>query len=832
MCLAQPTPFSNSAPTERDEVQECSTIESIGIVGKGVETTGVTALVQEACEQISVLGAHYVKPKLDNVQPDLQDLKEYFRRPRLIRSGDLPSGMNTNVFNITMSGNTIFSVYFPLGLERLTGVWGCRFKMVFTLQVAANPFHQGVVTLAYQPMNFGNMFNRLQYSAMVTNLPHVRCDISQTTMVQLEVPFIFNLEFLRLREGTLPILGTLGLNTLMHVRTPAGTSSPTYKLLMHLEELELIGVYPEGVSNVGLNAGRKLKPMNEEFENEAYPFSSSVSALSRSVRWLGRGIPAISSIAGPTSWFLEKTSGAIRSFGFSKPQIQEPQHRMVPMATALELNTDVSSATALVGPLANNQLKVDPDFAMTDVDEMSIAYILSQWSQIYKSDMRTADSVDTLLYATGISPSSFWFRETTIPVSGNYGPPLNSLGAHNSFIPSHQFFLAQMFRVWRGGFKFRFTFAKTKMHGGRVLCTYFPSIAFNTYTNAAPTVSVPTSPGGLPQPFTNSAIFDLRDNNVFEFDVPYLPDAPFTPFLGLTGYLALRVLDPLQAPSVVSDTIQYMVEVRASDGFELAIPCGVRYPCHTRGTPRLQAGRLLDAVDDSTSALTIGESINSVKQLIMIPKLSKATTVAGNEEMNVMPFFYHPLISPTVPGPTALPAESFSYGGNIAKCYVWARGSTDFHLYSSDPTSIYVASASSADGNNVVGSSSNNVFNASDSNLASVVESRNGYLHTRFPAYQRFVRINASSLDNFDYSARMDDPAGLESVFNVPDSVGLPVLPKVSRLPGTVSVANCICSRAAGDDAMLGMYIGPTPLVLTFAAATDVYDPDTPVAFP
>lgn len=825
MCLAMATNHSNNAVSEREEIQECSTIESVGIVGKMSETTGVTTLVQEACEQISVLGNHYVKPRLDNLQADLQDLKEYFRRPRLINSGNVPLGVNGTMFVIAMGTTPIFSTYFPLGLDRLTGVFGTRFKMVFTLQIAANPFHQGVLALSYQPLNAGNAYSRQSQSALVTNLPHVRLDVSQTTMVQLEIPFIYNLEFLRLR-GPSENLGTLALHTIMHVIAPAGTIAPTYKLLMHLEEMELIGVYPEATTNLLLNAGRKLKPMNEEFENEAYPFSSSVGALSRSVKWIGKGIPSISSIAGPTSWFLEKVSGAIRSFGFSKPQIQEPMHRMLPYSTALEHNTDVASATTLVGPICANQLKVDPAFAYTDVDEMSLAYVMGQWSQIYKSAMKVADPLDTVLYTTAISPSSFWFRETTIPISGNYGPPVTSVGAHNSFLPSHQFFFASFFRLWRGGFKFRITFAKTKMHGGRVLCTYLPAVGTNTYSNSPPTVVVPTSPGGLPQPFTNSAIFDLRDNNVFEFEVPYLPPQPYTDFLGITGYLTLRVLDPLQAPSVVSNTIQYMVEVCAADGFELAIPCGVRYPVHTRGTPRLQAGRLLDTVDDSTSALTIGESINSVKQLIMIPKMSKATEFTSGD-LNVMPFFYHPRYQPTVPGPTTMLKESFSLCGNISKCYAFARGGTDLHAYISQPEGILVASATGGDGNNAV--AGNTVTNPSEANLPVVVESRNGYAHYRFPAYQRFVRLDSTVLDNQTYVCALDDPDS--EFFNINAVTGIPVIPRVTYIqdPGNLSNVVGMFSRAAADDAMLGMYMGPPPLVLPFAAAGVIYDPDTPL---
>lgn len=812
----------------------CSEIDSLAINGTVTEVTGVTTLVQEACEQVSVLGAHYKKPTSEALQLDLQDLKEYFRRPRLIQSGDIPLGTSSRVLTLSNAVSDIFSTFFPNGLTRLTGVYGVRFRMVYTLQVAANPFHQGVLALCFQPLYDAaavSTFDRASFSATATNIPHVRLDLSQSTMVQLEVPFIYDHEFMTLRQGDVDNLGRLSLNTLLPVIAPAGTTAPTYKIMLHLEDMELIGIYPESDSTYVLQSGRKVsKPMNKEFEDEAYPFSSSVSALSRSVGWISKGIPSLSTFAGPTAWFLDKTAGAIRSFGFSKPQVMEPIMRVNRIAGVTEHNIDVSSSTQMVGPMASNQLKVDPSFAFTDVDEMSFPYILGQWGQIYRASITTSDPINSKIYGLSVSPSTMWFRAPGVALSGQYPAPILSGSTANSFLPSHVFALASMFRQWRGAFKFRFTFSKTKMHGGRILCTYFPYQTIGVYSDAAPTVRAPTATGSLPQPFTNSAIFDLRDNNVFEFDVPYIARAPYLNFLDGSGFLTLTILDPLQAPSVVSNTIDYLVEVKCHPDFEVSIPRGVRYPAHANGTPKFQSGRIVNSVKNNVCELTVGEQLNSVKQLISIPKLSKASVLAGGaaSTMLVMPWFYQPLQSVLVPGPTAFKRESFGYGGNIANWYCFARGSTDAHVYSYNGKLGHVmAYASPTDGN--VSITSNTPLQASGANLPTVIESISGIVHVRFPAYMRLLRWISTALNDTTWVGSFGD-ANCNPVYSSGDPLSSYVANSIRVVPATETIGVNI-SRAAGDDAMLGLYMGPVPMALLSANATASYDPDMPIFF-
>lgn len=139
---------SNENDSVRESKVVCDTINALTISGAD-ESTGVTNFVQEACEQVEVLGKHYVPSKLTTTQGDLQDLKEYFRRPRVISSAFFTANARGQQFASNVDKINLLTSYFPSGFSRLQGVLGFRFKLVFTLQVSATPFFQGVLALGF-----------------------------------------------------------------------------------------------------------------------------------------------------------------------------------------------------------------------------------------------------------------------------------------------------------------------------------------------------------------------------------------------------------------------------------------------------------------------------------------------------------------------------------------------------------------------------------------------------------------------------------------------------------------------------------------------------------
>lgn len=821
ICLA--TESNTAVASDRDSTEVCDEIRSLTI-SAAPEVMGKTTFLSEACTQVDVLGKHHVPSSIHSSQTDLQDIRTYFARPRLIGLGSIPVGTRAPFDFEQITATTLFSILYPDGLFRLNGAYGVKFSLVFTLQVAATPFHQGLLALSFQYDTLAvntDSFLRSDNSNTATNIPHVRLDLSVDTMAVLKVPFLALEEFMSIRDALAGFkYGVAALNTILPVAAVVGISPPTYKLLVHLEDMELVSVYPSVTENIVLQAGRTLGIEQE------YKLSDGVKESSKLAAFVARNIPMLSSIAGPTSWFLGATSGALRAFGYSKPQIQDSPIRVLRGQTAGEQNVDLPSATQVVGPMASNHLAVSPTFGGTDVDEMALAFVCGQYSQICVGAFSTALVHGETLYATNVSPSSMWFRAGASAPYCNITAPVTSIGATNGFQPSSVFFWASMFRLWRSSFTFRVTFAKTKMHGGRVLMTFVPDVQYWPFGTGSATAKAPGTYIGT-QPNGYSTLFDLRDGNVFEFEVPYVAPVPYMDFASNIGGLTMTVMDALQAPSVVSSSIPFLIEVKANADVEFAVPGGPAYSAHVRATIREQSGRVLSVIQSDASQLTVGEKITSVKQLLMMPKWNESNFLAAatSYTLAVMPWFYHRIPVVTAPFPDAnVLTEGFSYGGNAATCYAFVRGGTDIHIYPVNADNLLIeASYTAPDYGLYITAAS--VRNSSSSSLPRVMAGLGTPLHVKYPAYHSTVRVSsyvfnriqwacsfASALRNFVWPAA-----------TWPGYVAVPQLRLANGLAAQVNVKTCRC---AGDDAALSMYMGPPPLALPPATATGIYDPD------
>lgn len=822
----------------------CSEIDGL-TVNPVMESTGMVEFANEACTRVDATGSTEYNVTLYSEQNDIQDLTKYFSRPTALADSILPLGVRSRFFVESFRMSELIAKW-TNGASRLSGVHGIRATIVYTLQVSVTPFHQGHVVLSFQHganHNSFTQFSRSRLPEACTNLPHVRLDVASDTMVQLRVPYLNQFEYSLVANDSVDELsyGTVALNMITFCETVAALTAPTFQLLVHLEDVELFGATPQDQNSVTIQSGKKLAPVTEEFERESHPFSSAAMSLSKTVKWISKGIPAISSIGGPTSWFLAKAAGAIRSFGFAKPTIVSPPARHYRIDNVIEQNVDVASNALVVGPLASNMLRVSPVFAGTDVDEMSLKYVLSQWSQIHFFGIDTTTAARTLVYATPVTPSACWFRQNgSLPSFNNFAPVV-STPVGNSFMPSSLFYFGSMFRYWRGTIKYRFTFAKSKMHGGRIMITYLPQrndvSDANGYGSVRTTLPVATyGPAAGPSPFGYTKMFSLRDNNVVEFEIPYVSPVPFTNFVNYPGTLAMYVVDPLQAPATCSQRITVLVEVCAGEDFELSNPNGVRYPAAVNGTTIVvQSGKLLGNGNDNLSEYTIGESITSLKQLIMIPKHTLITPVGGSLAFDVPPWYYQPVPSGSVPGPTAHLTESFSYGGNIASCYAFVKGGTDFHSYTSG---TQATGTSTGDGSALIAqnitSGNINVANAtpargSDSSMPFYFSTEKA-VHYRLPAYQNVVRFLSHIMNDVFAPGTAWGAKGSPSIGGVPYSAFRPQSLYSTAIVSGETTADIFTSRAASDDAAAGLYHGPPPMGLLSANPVARYDVDSLLA--
>lgn len=800
---------------------------SLAISGE-VDALGVTEFANEACDEVTVIGESYIPSPFTNAQESLQDLKAYFARPRLAQRGTIAFGTRARI-TFQNVNSLALSTIFPFYFQRLTGVYALRFTVCARLQVATTAFHQGMLALSFQYnslANDSNLYLRGTQSATATNLPHVRMDLSELTMVELKVPFMYQAEMYPVSTGPADIgsYGHFNLNSILSLIAVSGLSAPTYEFYIWLEDLEFFGACNNAVTPITLQSGKtvKGKGVAAKEESDKHLLSNTLKGVAKISRFVGDNIPILASFAGTTAWAADLGSGVARMFGYSRPLVSDALMRIQPNHYVSETNVDVPFSGFAVGPMQSNTLTFDGVFGGTNVDEMSLKFVLSQWSQVCVGAISTTDTHAKTIYACNTGPNTFWFRAPATAPYCNIFAPVSGTSTTNAIIPSHLFWWASMFRSYRGGFDFKFTFAKTKFHGGRYIISWHPNVVYNSGPGANAQCYGPELSGGLVQPYGYSMICDLRDGNEFEFSIPYLAPMPYLNYHDTTGYLTLTCIDPLQANSTVSATVPFMVEVRGGSDFEPAVPRGLFYSPHVgQAVIYQQSGKVVSATQ-TPNQHTIGEEIVSIKQLIQMPHWHRGFQASGNITTYIIfPWWYY-RVWPTV-APIPITQTYYGYGrigGACAQSFVWARGSTDFHAYVTDVAgnNQWVQHLRGDKG----GSGSDVILTQQPgwSSTPKVVATGGQAIHARMPAYQAFLRIPTWALSGYDWFTRI----GTVGVTGLAQNWFGTLLTWTLNTSGGATEA--WAGTAAGDDAMLAGYMGPAPVMMPNSVGTNFLDPD------
>lgn len=788
---------------------------------------GITTFTNEACEEVSAIGG-FTHSTIAKAQPALQDIKAYFERPRLVVRGSLSFGVRTNVFSTYISPSTLSGI-FPQWAQRLSGAYGIRYTVNFRLQVAATPFHQGVYVMCAQYGGFvsATNFNRGQFSPTCTNLPHVRLDLSESTMAELRVPFLNRDEFHGIDVAVDDPMCFFSLTTVLPTNAVTGLSAPTYEIYAYLTDIELFGADNFNPTTITLQSG--LSSFGKELK-EARVLSKSLDGVARVSSFVTKNVPSLSSFAGPVGWAAGTLAGIAKYFGYSRPLLQDPVMRVFQSNYTGESNVDVPMAGFACGLMQSNTLAMTPDVGGSDVDEMALSFVTSQWSQVCVGAVTDTDTHSKVIYAAPVSPACMWFRaRSSAPYCNRLFPKDSSFPGGditNGFMPSSLFYISSFFRLWRGGIKFRFTFAKTKFHGGRYMVSFNPGVDFKVDAfSGFNTIQGPEVAGGLVQPYGYSQIMDLRDGNIFEFTVPYMIGTPYLPFCSSTGGISVVCMDPLQVTSTVTNSVPFLVEVCGDSDYELADFAGpwfVPFPAAT--ITQQSGGEIVTSATTSPSHMTIGERIMSVKQMIQSPSWIRINTVTGSNLSLLYPWFvYSPVAYLNSIKATPMPATAVINGnttcGALAKCYAFARGGSDYHAYSGGDGVRFVIDQGPQDGYANY-RSGNKDFGARQTtgSTPKVVSDGKNACHVRCPAFCPRARVQSHILD--DKSIPGAGPTTDFTIFDARSHVDR--MTSVSN-GGTYTIW---LARCAADDASLVHYMGPTPLWIMNADTTITTDND------
>jgi hypothetical protein len=808
-----------------------------GLEVEGSHTIGLTQFPVEASYTTIVNDgkADYLSlPVID----EYQDVKNFFARPRLIASGTFEAVRTTLSY---LDIREPVTQYWPTAAkDRLNGVYGYRCTIKFTVTAAATPFQQGLAVASFHyGSNFGNplmSYPRL-FPALTTNLPHARLNLSDQTMCELSIPYLSPYEFFEFAnsaaaggdgEGTLYPYGQFLLSQVLPYAT-LNLANPQWRIYMSLHDMELFGAVPVTVGTVVPQSGDKaksVKHVNVAQEKEVKPKGGKYISTAGKVVTGGALVGALGGAIAGNPQFSEKclksaliansVTKTAESMGYSKPVDQVAPEKVFATETTDEWHIDMASNARVVGPFQSNKLVVDEEVAGVDVDEMDFDFCLKRYCQAFVGSMKTSDTAGTVLYATNLCPTSLWFRsKPDARPGGNLAMPISAPVTANCFLPTTLCYVSQMFKYWRGSIKFRFTFAKTRFHAGRVLASFVPAtfdtISSGVLSNAVPS---PEISGGLVQPFQYSTIFDLKDDSVFEFEVPYVSARPFISTLGTVGGVTLTVLDPLLTTGESATYITYLVEACAGDDYQLSnyIGSGLA-PANTYNSESLvvyQSG----LADEGVEVYTSGERFNSLKQLAMIPYSVRFPLATSTSTITSLPpFYYAPITVAAVPMPNTTTAYANCSAQNlVARMFVYCSGSTTYGYYGGLVNGI-VASfiQNSYDFNNPTPTAAD-TRNKTGAHKPRVLKTGyNATMVAKAPSYQKFSIMPVNSYFQAAFAPGVSTVNG--SIF-APATYSLEI-----RNPlGTSS--DSVLTYAAGDDARFLAYRGPPPCWLLQSTQT------------
>jgi hypothetical protein len=339
----------------------------------------------------------------------------------------------------------------------------------------------------------------------------------------------------------------------------------------------------------------------------------------------------------------------------------------------------------------------------------------------------------------------------------------------------------------------------------------------------------------LVQPFGITEIWDLKDKNVFEFTVPYISSTPMSLFTDAIGTLSMSVYDTLKGTSSVATYVNIMVEVFAGPDFELFNLRSPLYPAfndETNAIPRYQSGLVESTIRDSVSMYTTGEKLLSAKQLISMPsQLCQVAWPANSGGLSwALPWYYYPTVTSVAPPPAAqqLPSAPFRMAGLIAKCYAFASGGTDVHVYAPGDTFKWVM-ANYAGANYGSISALWNANNGPSSANPIVRVLGEQVAHFRFPCFSRFARTYSYLYDTLIYNMSPFSTYSQPIITTAISAYASPAVPVLSFENLSSNASNLSVLLSAAEDARLAHYLGPPFLYLPSPLCTNVnYDNVTP----
>lgn len=418
---------------------------------------------------------------------------------RVVHVSTIPMAINSTVDTNINPYNSILSNSFIA--DKLANFNGIRAGLKLNFRVNATPFHYGKLLISYLPLHLYKRGTSLDAPhslgeacqlSQVTN--SVVLDISGSSMVEMEVPYIYPRDFIALKgefTGTTSRLtatqtfvnvGLVRIRSLGTVRN-ASTSVDPISLVVTGSLVEPHLALPTTQSGT-------------EFAEK--PISTLASAGVKAADYASK-FGSLAPFAKATSTVFRAVGGAASALGWSRvDSVDAP----MPMRPEFIGNMAVTDRPELSAPLAldsKNETAVTPDVVRLDLpDELEISTFCGRSGIIY---------LDDIPVPTVTGGYNLWVPVTPyVRISG--GVPL-------SFTMPPCAVAASLFHNWRGMMRYKFSMVKSQVHTGRI------QIRHDALVSSQGTSSSITE--------LKTTFWNLGDSDSIEICVPWQQGSQFLP---------------------------------------------------------------------------------------------------------------------------------------------------------------------------------------------------------------------------------------------------------------------------------------------------------------
>lgn len=439
----------------------------------------------------------------------------------------------------------------------------CNLKI--KVLINASPFYAGFMIGAYQPLPGVTPTTikkpagiGLQWLIPFSQRPNILINPTTSEGGEMTLPWFYHMNWLNITSNQDMLdMGLLEFVNYTPLRSANGVTGAGVSVQ--------IFAWAENVKLSGPTCALPLQG-GDEYGNGVV--SGPASAVASAASWF-ENIPIIGSFATATRIGASAVSAIASLFGWTNVPVLEDTLPYRPTAFPQLASTSIGYPAEKLTIDPKNELSVDPRIMGLDgKDELVIKNIVTRESYLTQMDWTIGQPVDTILFTSKVTPLlQDTFQDTAVNVA-MYMTPLA--------------WLTPMFKHWRGDIIFRFKFAATAFHKGRVRISYDPcgSAANNL-------INTPNNYSSI-----KTHVVDLGEEQDIELRVPYQQPTSYqqvensyqavnwttspTPTFNRNtvfdnGMITVRVQTALTS-SQGTATVPILVMVRAADNFEFANP--------------------------------------------------------------------------------------------------------------------------------------------------------------------------------------------------------------------------------------------------------------------